>query len=160
MPNSKNIRVTIDSSRIRALESKFAGSKERFDKALQKNVGLFSLEMENDSKALAPRQDGELENSIQSKTSFRNGVASSVTGSNLKYALRRHEEHERKGVYPLYRRGVKHPDYYYNGRGEITRAKSPVGGFQPGRKYLHNAAILNKDNWYQTISDSLKESWE
>ncbi|MFO3718494.1 HK97 gp10 family phage protein [Staphylococcus felis] len=157
MPKRRHIDV--DNSQVKRLADKVSETNSKFVENLIKNVDLFGMQMEDDSKALAPVDSRDLEQSINSKTSYSKGIVSSVTGSNLEYALRRHEEQPRIGKYNKYHKGVKYKDFYYNGRGELTRAKENVNDFQPGRKYLTNASLINRKNWNTTLIDSFKESW-
>ena len=158
MKNRKQ-RIDIDTVGVEKLQKKLQTTNREFVNNLIENVELFSLQMESDSKDLAPADSKDLEQSIISVTNYKNGVVSSVTGSNLEYALRRHEEQYRKGTHDKYHKGVKYTDYYVNGRGELTRSKPSVQGKLPGRKYLSNAVMINRRNWNTTIKDSFKQAW-
>ncbi|MFO3690252.1 HK97 gp10 family phage protein [Staphylococcus felis] len=157
MPKRRHIDV--DNSQVKRLADKVSETNSKFVENLIKNVDLFGMQMEDDSKALASVDSRDLEQSINSKTSYSKGIVSSVTGSNLEYALRRHEEQPGIGKYNKYHKGVKYKDYYYNGRGKLTRVKENVNDFKPGRKYLTNASLINRKNWNTTLIDSFKESW-
>lgn len=152
-------RIDIDNIEVEQLQKKVQKTNREFVSHLISNVELFSLQMETDSKDLAPADSKELEQSIVSITDYKNGVVSSVTGSNLEYALRRHEEPYRKGVHNKYHKGVKYTDYYVDGRGQLTREKPSVQGKLPGRKYLSNAVAINRRNWNTTLKESYKEAW-
>ncbi|MCQ9290703.1 HK97 gp10 family phage protein [Staphylococcus hyicus] len=156
---SRKRRVDINTIQVEKLQKKVETTNREFVNTLIENVELFSAQMESDSKDLAPADSKELEQSINSITNYRNGVVSSITGSNLEYALRRHEEEYRKGTYHKYHKGVKFTDYYINGRGELTREKKSVRGKLPGRKYLSNAVKINRKNWSTTLKDSFKQAW-
>lgn len=95
---------------------------------------------EEGTKALAPHDEGNLEDSINFDSAKKQGGNIIVQGgSNLEYALRRHEEPYRMGVHDKYGDGRKTPDYYVGGRGRATHRKPPWRGYKPGRKYLDNA---------------------
>ncbi|WP_157821561.1 HK97 gp10 family phage protein [Macrococcoides caseolyticum] len=130
------------------LQSYFKKFDERFTKIVIQELGKFGLRVEEVAKALAPRDSGDLEDSINTSKVIVEGKTFSITiGTNMKYALRVHEQPESKGVRPKYQRGVKYPEYYKNGRGENTRNKPNVNGYKPGRKYLTNAVKVTEDDW-------------
>ncbi|TDM24315.1 HK97 gp10 family phage protein [Macrococcoides canis] len=130
------------------LQSYFKKFDERFTKIVIQELGKFGLRVEEVAKALAPRDSGDLEDSINSSKVIVEGKTFSITiGTNMKYALRVHEQPENKGVRPKYQRGVKYSEYYKNGRGENTRNKPNVNGYKPGRKYLTNAVKVTEDDW-------------
>lgn len=130
------------------LQSYFKKFDQRFTKIVIQELGKFGLRVEEVAKALAPRDSGDLEDSINTSKVIVEGKTFSITiGTNMKYALRVHEQPESKGVRPKYQRGVKYPEYYKNGRGENTRNKPNVNGYKPGRKYLTNAVKVTEDDW-------------
>ena len=142
----------------------FLAKMKTADKELVTNMtkkgNKVGYQVEADAKALAPRDTGQLEQSIRSTgVKYANGQLSLSVGSPLVYALRRHEEPARQGTHNKYARGVKYHDYYYNGRGELTRAKSNVSGFQPGRKYLTNAKLLNQSRWRNELAKAVTETY-
>ncbi len=102
----------------------------------------FGMLAEEGTKALAPHDKGDdgLTGSINFDKAKKEGNSIVVRGgSNLEYALRRHEEPYRPGVHAKYERGRHYPGYYVDGRGAGTRGKSNWRGYQPGRKYMENA---------------------
>lgn len=138
------------------LEQYFARMEEAFVTILKDEYRKYGLLLEEGAKALAPEDDGDLAASINFSglTVSANGVEGSV-GTNLVYALRRHEEPYRMGTYPKYSRGAKFPDYYVNGRGVTTRGKS-WRGYPAGRKYLANA-VLATEGYYQDMLQRILE---
>lgn len=143
---------------------RFIAKMKTADKKLVTNMikkaNKVGYQVEADAKALAPRDTGQLEQSIQSTgAKYVNGQISLSVGSPLVYALRRHEEPSRKGMYNKYARGVTYTDYYINGRGELTRAKPNVGSFEPGRKFLTNAKLLNQSRWRSQLANVVTETY-
>lgn len=143
---------------------RFIAKMKTADKKLVTNMikkaNKVGYQVEAGAKALAPRDTGQLEQSIQSTgAKYVNGQISLSVGSPLVYALRRHEEPSRKGMYNKYARGVTYTDYYINGRGELTRAKPNVGSFEPGRKFLTNAKLLNQSRWRSQLANVVTETY-
>ncbi len=100
----------------------------------------FGMLAEEGTKALVHHDHGDLEDSINFDKAKREGRVTVVRGgSNIIYALRRHEEPYRLGVHAKYERGRHYPGYYIDGRGAGTRGKPNWRGYQPGRKYMENA---------------------
>lgn len=152
--------VDIDTKQIKSLRVDMAQRESKLAHNIKKSANDVLLNAESDSKALAPRDGGRLESSItSSKAKYESGYVSGVVGSNLVYALRRHEEAPRIGTYNKYEDGVKYEGYYVNGRGEITRSKPNVGGFKPGRKYLYNSSLLNEMNWRNSIAEAIADTY-
>lgn len=118
---------------------------EKMDKEAEKiiieEMTEFGMLAEEATKALAPHDEGHgLVDSINFDKAKK--VGSSVVvkgGSNSKYALRRHEEPYRLGIYDKYKEGKHWPGFYVDGRGGNTRGKSMWRGYRPGRKYMENA---------------------
>lgn len=153
--------VKIDTKQIKALRKDIDYRQEKLIGNMVKAADEVLLNTEADSKALAPRDSGRLEQSIQaSRAHYANDTISGSVGSNLVYALRRHEEHERMGSYDKYEDGVRYEGYYFNGRGEMTRAKPSISGFKPGRKYLENGATLNEGNWRNNLADAINDTFK
>jgi hypothetical protein len=95
---------------------------------------------EEGTKALVHHDEGTLEDSINFDKAKKEGSDIVVRGgTNLVYALRRHEEPYRPGVHDKYSEGKKWPNYYLNGRGRGTHRKPRWRGYKPGRKYMENA---------------------
>lgn len=117
------------------------------------------LLVEEGAKALAPHDTGDLEASITTeKASIYGNSVEMAVGSNSKYALRRHEEPYRKGTFPKYDNGAKFPDYYVDGRGQITRSKPNWRGKISGRKYLQNAINATEKEYHEANERVLKRT--
>lgn len=108
----------------------------------------FGLLVEERAKALAPHDEGDLEDSISADPAKLAGNEISVEiGASAEHALIRHEAPYKKGTRDKYDNGAKFPHYYVNGRGQRTRTKSSLRGFQPGRKYLQNAVTISEPEY-------------
>ncbi|MDW3783626.1 HK97 gp10 family phage protein [Staphylococcus saprophyticus] len=154
-------KVRIDTKQVKALRSNIASRQRLLIGNMIDAADEVLLNAESDAKALAGRDSGQLENSINSsQATYSNDKISGKVGSNLVYALRRHEEHERMGTYNKYEDGVKYEGYYFNGRGEMTRAKPSIEGFKPGRKYLENAGTLNETNWRNNLTQAVTDTYK
>ncbi len=152
--------IDIDTKQVRALQLNLGRRQQQLASNVKRAANEVLLNTEADAKALSPRDKGRLENSIHaSRATHTAGYVSGVVGSNLVYALRRHEEQPRLGTWNKYEDGVKYEGYYIDGRGEVTRAKPEVNGFRPGRKYLSNAQLLNKDNWRDNIAEAIADTY-
>jgi hypothetical protein len=133
------------------LIKKFDHMEADLKKNLLAGYTKYGLLVEEGAKALAPHDTGDLEASITAeKASIRGNSVETAVGSNSKYALRRHEEPYRKGAFPKYDNGAKFPDYYVNGRGQITRSKPNWRDKIPGRKYLQNAIDATENEYHET----------
>jgi hypothetical protein len=136
---------------LEELEQYFARMEEAFVQILVEEYTRYGLLLEEGGKALAPEDDGDLAASINFSglRVTADGVEGEV-GTNLVYALRRHEEPYRMGTFPKYSRGAKFPDYYVNGRGAETRNKS-WRGIPAGRKYLENAVKATQEDYEEML---------
>lgn len=153
--------VAIDTKQIKALRADIDARQHKLIGNMIRAADEVLLNTEADSKALAGRDSGRLEQSINaSRAKYSNDVISGRVGSNLVYALRRHEEQPRIGTYNKYEDGVKYEGYYFNGRGELTRAKPSVSGFKPGRKYLENAGTINEKHWRRNLTDAITDTYK
>lgn len=154
-------KVVIDTKQVKALRADIDARQHKLIGNMLRAADEVLLNTEADSKALAGRDSGRLEQSIRaSQAKYSNDVISGRVGSNLVYALRRHEEQPRMGSYNKYEDGVKYEGYYFNGRGELTRAKPSVSGFKPGRKYLENSATINEKHWRSNLVDAIKDTYK
>lgn len=154
-------RVRIDTKKVKALRADIDARQHRLIANMKDAADEVLMNAEADSKALVGRDSGQLEQSITaSRAIYSNNVISGRVGSNLVYALRRHEEHERIGTFNKYEDGVKYEGYYFNGRGELTRANPNVGGFKPGRKYLENAGTINQPHWRNNLTDAVTDTFK
>jgi hypothetical protein len=115
--------------------------------------------VEEGARELAPKDTGDLAASIVASGAKLRGNQLEVTvGSNLKYALRRHEEPYRYGMYPKYDNGSKFPNYYIYGRGRITLSKAKWRKKAPGRKYLTNAIDATQSEYSEMNQRILKRA--
>lgn len=125
--------------------------EERIERIALEEYKDFGMLFEEAVRALAPRDESDLEGSYNVSPPKREGESIVIEGgSNSVYALRRHEEPYRSGAYPKYDNGSKFPDYYVNGRGARTRSKSGFRGEKAGRKYQSRAVELITEDWNET----------
>ncbi|WP_068672280.1 hypothetical protein [Oceanobacillus sp. Castelsardo] len=116
----------------------------------------YGMLVEEGTKALVHHDHGDLEDSINFDKAKRAGPAVVVEGgSNLEYALRRHEEPYRPGIRDKYESGRHYPGYYVDGRGRGTRGKPTWRGYQPGRKYLENAIKATEPDYDKTNAKAI-----
>lgn len=138
--------------------SKLDGMKEAFFKVAKVEFTKYGLLLEEGGKALASEDEGDLAASIHfSGVKITGDDISGEVGTNLVYALRRHEEPYRAGSFPKYSRGAKFPNYYVNGRGVITRGKS-WRGYPAGRKYLDNAVKATKADYDNMLNRIMEQT--
>lgn len=115
---------------------------KRFSRVMTEELSKVALMAERYARQLAPRDSGELENSITASKVKQEGNSFVVyVGTNMEYATYVHELNSTR-IGDKYDKGVRIPGYYINGRGQQTRSKPSVKGYQPGRKYLRNAIVL------------------
>lgn len=93
--------------------------EDQSEKIIMEEMTKFGMLAEEGTKALVHHDEGPLEDSINFDKAKREGNQIAVRGgTNVVYALRRHEE---------------------PGRGPGTLAKPSWRGYQPGPKYMENA---------------------
>lgn len=144
---SNSFRIDIELP-IRRFEEDLTGMENAFMQNLVKHSTDYGMLFEEGSRALAPRDGGDLESSIQFDPLQISGttVSGSITAYS-EYAWRRHEEPYTEGLRDKYDNGVKEEDYYEDGRGRRTRDKTPWRGEEAGRKYMSRVADLTKDDY-------------
>lgn len=121
---------------------------ENMDNIIIEEYSRYGLLVEEGARSLAPHDNGDLEDSINFQRCKKVGNSFVVEGgSNLSYALVRHEAPEKSGTRPKYDHGAKFPAYYINGKGKRTRAKGSWRGKQAGRKFLTNAIEATKSDF-------------
>ncbi len=126
-------------------------------KITKQEMTKFGLLVEEGAKALAPHDEGDLEDSISADPAKQSGDAITVEiGASAEHALIRHEAPYKKGSRDKYDNGAKFPHYYVDGRGQRTRTKSSWRGFQPGRKYLQNAVTAVEPD-YDKMNQRIQE---
>lgn len=145
---AKDELIRIEWDGLQEMKRLFEEMNENFEKILLEEYTKYGMLVEEGAKALAPHDEGDLESSINFGKAQREGNGVSVEGgSNMAYALRRHEEPYREGEHPKYDNGAKFPKFYVNGRGVRTRSKAAWRGFMPGRKFLENAIKATKPDY-------------
>lgn len=139
----------------------FDGIESNAESIVMDEMNDLGLLAEEGARALAPHDTGDLEDKLNFDKATREGNNLVVRGgSNLKYALRRHEEPYRAGTHPKYEAGRKYPGYYVDGRGQRTRTKPSWRGYEPGRKYLENAMKAIEPDHEQMGARALKRMLE
>src|SRR5699024_12503300 len=127
------IKFNIEWDGLRELQNEFRTMNKRFSLILLDEMDKVGLTCEDYAKALAPRDSGELEDSIHSTQARVEGRSFVVyVGTNMEYATYVHELNNIRPVGDKYERGVKYPNYYIRGRGTGTRQKPNVKGYQQG----------------------------
>lgn len=155
------IKFNIEWDGLRELQNEFRTMNKRFTLILLDEMDKIGLTCEDYAKALAPRDSGELEDSIHSTQARIEGRSFIVyVGTNMEYATYVHELNNVIPVGDKYERGVKYPNYYIRGRGTGTRQKPNVKGYQPGRKFLQHAVILTDKHFEQAMERALERLLE
>ncbi len=153
--NEDFLRIEWDG--IKELEEFFDKFEEDFERILLEEYTKYGMLVEEGTKALVHHDDGDLEDSISFGKAKRVGNTVEVEGgSNSPYALRRHEEPYRYGIYNKYENGSKFPNYYIYGRGRGTLEKPTWRGYKPGRKFLQNAINATKPD-YDRMNERILE---
>lgn len=157
--NDDFIRIEWDG--LSEFEDMFKGMEKEIDKIVMQEYTKYGLLVEEGAKALAFKDRGDLESSINFDQAKKEGNLIVVQGgTNLKSALRLHEMPYKPGVRPKYDSGALFERYYNNGRGEKTRAKSAWRGYQPGRKFLSNAILATEEEFDEMNDRILKRVLE
>lgn len=143
--------------------AEFENSLKDMEKDFKRNVEVgmreYSLLAEEGSKSLAPRDSGDLEASIQAgPIAWKGDTVESSVGSNLSYALRRHEAPDKSGERDKYDNGVKEEGYYADGKGRRTRQKATWRGQMPGRKYIERAVVATEEEYEQIMAEALSKT--
>ena len=155
------IKFNIEWDGLRELQNEFRTMNKRFSLILLDEMDKIGLTCEEYAKALAPRDSGELEDSIHSTQARVEGRSFVVyVGTNKEYATYVHELNNVRPVGDKYERGVKLEGYYIGGRGQRTRDKIRRKGFQPGRKFLQRAVILTDQHFEQAMERALERLFE
>lgn len=127
---------------------------QKHEKIIADNLTGFGMLAEEATKALVHHDEGTLEDSINFSKAKRFGTTFEVTGgTNVVYAMRRHEE--------PYRLGTHHKlpkDFFYqNGLGKHTRAKPRWRHYTPGRKFLENAVKSIESDYDKMNKETLDQ---
>ncbi|PAE17290.1 hypothetical protein CHH91_04605 [Virgibacillus sp. 7505] len=145
---SKDGFLSLEWEGLEELIDQFEHMGDKFEEALVDGYTEYGLLVEEGSRALAGYDTGDLEQSITFDRAELNGDTVTVEGgSNLSYALRRHEEPYRMGVHDKYDNGSLFPNYYVGGRGRATARKPTWMGMRPGRKFMENAILATETNY-------------
>lgn len=100
--------------------------------------------VERGTKELVHHDEGYLHDSINFDKARRFGASFEVVGgSNMAYALRRHEEQYRPGTHDK----LPGDSFYKDGLGRTTRRKTPWRGYKPGRKFLENSIKATEQDY-------------
>ena len=127
---------------------------------LEEGVKEYGSLLEEGGQALAPYDGGELETSIQFKD-FRHvgNRMEGAVGSDLKYALRRHEDPYKEGTRDKYDAGVKFEEYYTDGRGQETILRPGWRGQKAGRKYLERAVDASETDFNEIMGEVYEKTF-
>ncbi|GIN93325.1 hypothetical protein J22TS1_43760 [Siminovitchia terrae] len=135
------------------------GMERDFEKNVARGMKKYSSLAEEGTRALAPRDSGDLESSLTLNIpKLQGGAVTGGFGSNLAYALRRHEEPYRYGVHDKYDNGAHFPGYYIYGKGRRTLAKPHWRGEKPGRKYMERAIVATEKDFDKIMADALEQT--
>lgn len=143
----------------------FSDALEKMEKEAEKiimeEMTEFGQLAEEGTKALVHHDHGDLEDSINfGKAQIKGENIVVEGGSNMPYALRRHEEPYRLGVHDKHERGRHYTGYYIDGRGRGTRGKPSWRGYRPGRKYMENAIKAIEPDYDKMNERALKRILE
>jgi hypothetical protein len=152
----RDLRVDVEWHGLNELIVLFEGMDKRFTRILKEEFTKYVKLVEQGTKALAPEQEGDLVDSINSEVRMVHHGIMGIVGANTEYALRRHEEPYRPGTHPRYDNGAKFPNYYVNGRGAGTRSKGSWRGYKAGRKYLTNAVKATEKDFQDMLERVLE----
>lgn len=156
-----DFKFNIEWDGLRELQNEFRTMNKRFSLILLDEMDKIGLTCEEYARALAPRDSGDLEDSIHSTQARVEGRSFVVyVGTNMEYANYVHELNNVRPVGDKYERGVKYPNYYIRGRGTGTRQKPSVKGYQPGRKFLQRAVILTDQHFEKAMERALERLLE
>lgn len=156
-----DFKFNIEWDGLRELQNEFRTMNKRFSLILLDEMDKIGLTCEEYARALAPRDSGDLEDSIHSTQARIEGRSFVVyVGTNMEYATYVHELNNVRPVGDKYERGVKYPNYYIRGRGTGTRQKPSVKGYQPGRKFLQRAVILTDQHFEKAMERALERLLE
>ncbi|WP_342512795.1 HK97 gp10 family phage protein [Sporosarcina sp. FSL K6-1522] len=148
-------------SGLSEFEDDLKGMEKELFKNIEKAMSDYSMLIEEGTRALVHRDHGDLEASINFGRPKREGDSFVIEGgSNLKYALRRHEEPYRPGTHDKYDAGVKFVKYYLNGRGRRTFGKPSWRGEKPGRKFLERAIVATEKDFDAVMVEALEKTLE
>lgn len=140
--------ISIKWDGLQEYEDLLVGMEEEVERIAMEEMSKYGLLVEEATKALAPKDTGDLEESINFGKAQKEGNEIVVEGgSNLEYALRRHEEPYKMGIRDKNDNGAVFEDYYIGGKGRKTLRKPTWNGYKPGRKFLQNAVNATEEDY-------------
>ena len=135
------------------LVEEFEKMDEDFSRVAQEEYTEYAKLVEEGTRALAFKDESDLEESITSdEAEVRGDEITTEVGSSSKKALRLHEQPARQGTYPKYDNGAKFDDYYQDGLGLGTRMKPSWRGMRPGRKYMERAILATVPDYNKMLN--------
>lgn len=156
---NRGLNFNFDLDGLAEFENNLKDMEKDFMRNVETGMREYSMLAEEGSKSLAPRDSGDLETSIQSQpVAWKGDVIEGSVGSNLSYALRRHEAPERLGERDKYDNGVREADYYKDGKGRRTRQKTTWRGQMPGRKYIERAVVATEEEYEMIMAEALERT--
>lgn len=142
------------------MEQQLEGMTDQFNKNLSDGMTEYGMLLEEGARSLSHRDGGQLEASIDFYSLEKNGnVVQGSVGSDLKYALKRHEAPYKLGtVNDKYDNGVKEVGYYVDSLGRRTRQQPAWRGLKPGRKYVERAVVATEDDFEDILAEALDKT--
>lgn len=156
MAKIKDLGYRLEWEGLEELIEMFDNMDDNFTRILKQEFQDYVNLVEEGTKALAPHDEGDLEDSISSEVMLRPSGIIGTVGANTEYALRQHEQPSRSGSHTKYDNGAKFPDYYENGRGQGTISKGTWRGHAAGRKYLANAVKATQQDFTDMLERVLQ----
>ncbi|MGE7650483.1 HK97 gp10 family phage protein [Peribacillus frigoritolerans] len=142
---------------LKELEDLLDGMGDEIERIAKEEMTKYGLLVEEGTKALAPKDTGDLEESINFGQAEREGDYIVVEGgSNLEYSLIRHERPNKMGIRDKYDNGAKFENYYIGGKGRKTLRKPTWRGYRAGRKFLQNAINATEED-YNKMNERILE---
>ena len=150
----------IDIRGLADMEQQLEGMTEDFERNLSDSMNEYGMLLEEGARSLSHRDGGQLEASIDFYSlTKKGGVMEGSVGSDLKYALKRHEDPYKLGTTrDKYDAGVKETDYYVDGLGRRTRQQPAWRGLKPGRKYVERAVVATEDEFEEILAEALDKT--
>lgn len=150
----------IDIQGLADMEQQLEGMTDDFERNLSDGMNEYGMLLEEGARSLSHRDGGQLESSIDFYSLTKNGgVMEGSVGSDLKYALKRHEEPYKIGTtHNKYDAGVKEVDYYVDSLGRRTRQQPAWRGLKPGRKYVERAVVATEEDFEEVLAEALDKT--
>ncbi|MCK1982229.1 MULTISPECIES: HK97 gp10 family phage protein [Peribacillus] len=155
--SEKDDVIRLEWDGLEEFEDLLFGMEDEVERIAKVEMTKYGLLVEEGTKALAPKDTGDLEQSINFGPATREGGLIVVEGgSNLEYALRRHEEPSKMGIRDKFDNGAKFDNYYIAGKGRKTLRKPTWRGYKAGRKFLQNAINATEED-YNKMNERILE---